>query len=338
MLANASKTWVANRPCSPALDRTDGTMEIIRHILSHARFPHPVVSIGNFDGVHVGHQEILRRVVQEAHARQGTPLVFTFHPHPLTVLRPDSPLPLILSLREKISACFATGVHGVIIQRFTKAFSLLTAEEFVQRHLVEAIGVEKIIIGHNVSFGHNRTGRAETLIQLGDKYGFAVDVVGPVRVDDQEVSSTAVRAALSIGDMQAVTRLLGRPYAVSGRVEKGFQRGRTIGFPTANLRPRADLLLPNGVYAVRVEVENAQVPGVANVGVNPTFGRNKRTIEAHLFDFSADLYGRRLRVSFVEHLRGEQKFPSIQELIQQIQQDAQQARTLLCSQKTAGNK
>jgi riboflavin kinase/FMN adenylyltransferase len=304
-------------------------MEIIRHILSHARFPHPVVSIGNFDGVHVGHQEILQRVVHEAHIRQGTPLVFTFHPHPLTVLRPERPLPLILSLREKVLACLATGVHKVIVQRFTKAFSLLTAEAFVQQYLVEAIGVEKIIIGHNVSFGHNRTGRAETLLQLGDKYGFIVEVVGPVTVDGQEVSSTAVRAVLSAGDMQAVTRLLGRSYAVSGRVEKGFQRGRTIGFPTANLRPRADLLLPNGVYAVIVEVGTIRVPGVANVGFNPTFGGNKRTIEAHLFDFSADLYGQRLRVSFIEHLRGEQKFPSVQELIHQIHQDAQQARTLL---------
>lgn len=306
-------------------------MEIIRHILSHTRFSHPVMSIGNFDGVHVGHQEILRRVVREASVRQGTPLVFTFHPHPLTVLRPERPLPLILSLREKISACFTTGVQGVIVQRFTNAFSLLTAETFVQRYLMEAIGVRKVIIGHNVSFGHNRTGRAETLVQLGEKYGFAVEVVGPVKVAGQEVSSTAVRAALSIGDMATVTRFLGRPYAVSGRVEKGFQRGRTIGFPTANLRPRADLLLPNGVYAVKVEVGGTQVSGVANVGLNPTFGGNTRTIETHLFDFSADLYGQRLRVSFIAHLRNEQKFPSVQELIQQIHQDAQRARILLGS-------
>ncbi len=304
-------------------------MEIIRHILSHARFPHPVVSIGNFDGVHVGHQEILRRVVQDAQARQGTSLVFTFHPHPLTVLRPEKPLPLILSLREKLLACAATGVRGVIVQHFTTTFSLLTAEAFVRHHLVEAIGVEKVIVGHNVSFGHNRTGQAETLLRLGDQYGFAVEIVGPVMAGSQEVSSTAVRAMLSTGDMPTVTRLLGRPYAVSGRVEKGFQRGRTIGFPTANLRPRADLLLPNGVYAVRVGVGETDVPGVANVGMNPTFGGNTRTIEAHLFDFSADLYGQRVRVSFVEHLRGERKFSSIQELIQQIQQDAQQARTIL---------
>jgi riboflavin kinase/FMN adenylyltransferase len=311
-------------------------MEIIRHILSHPRFSHPVVSIGNFDGVHIGHQEILKRVVHEAHARQGAALVYTFHPHPLTVLRPDRPLALILSLREKISACAAAGVHGIIVQRFTRTFSHLTAEEFVRGYLVEAIGVEKIIVGHNVSFGYNRTGRAETLIELGRTYGFEVEVLGPVLLEGQEVSSTAVRAVLSAGDLRAVTRLLGRPYAVSGRVVKGFQRGRSIGFPTANLRPQADLLLPNGVYAVIVEVGDLRVLGVANVGFNPTFGENKRSIEAHLFDFSADLYGQRLRVSFIEYLRGEQKFPSVQELIQQIQQDAQRARMLLTAQGHGG--
>lgn len=304
-------------------------MEIIRHILSHTRFPHPVVSLGNFDGVHLGHQVILNEVIREARARQGTALVLTFHPHPLTVLRPDRPLPLILSLREKLSSLMALGIQGVLLQRFTLPFSRLTAEEFVRHYLVEAIGVEKVIIGPNVSFGYNRTGQAETLKHFGQEYGFAVEIVGPVMKEGREVSSTAVRAVLSVGDMHEVTRLLGRHYAVSGRVEKGFQRGKTIGFPTANLRPRADLLLPNGVYAVTVDVGKKSVPGVANVGMNPTFGGNRRTIEAHLFDFSADLYGQRLRVSFIEHLRGERKFPSVQELIRQIQEDANRARTIL---------
>ncbi|TMA61039.1 MAG: riboflavin biosynthesis protein RibF [Deltaproteobacteria bacterium] len=285
-------------------------MEIIRHITHHALFPHPLVSLGNFDGVHLGHQAILRRLVQEAQARQGTALVLTFHPHPVAVLRPNYPPSLILSLREKLAEFAALGVQGVILQHFTPAFSRLTPEEFVQRYLIEAMRVEKVIIGHNVSFGHNRAGRAETLVHLG-------------------VSSTAVRTLLSAGEMREGARLLGRLYTVSGRVEKGFQRGRGIGFPTANLRPRADLLLPNGVYAVVVDVGEQQVAGVANVGVNPTFGGNKRTIEAHLFDFSADLYGRRLRVGFVERLRGERKFPSVQELIRQIQEDANRARVLL---------
>jgi riboflavin kinase/FMN adenylyltransferase len=304
-------------------------MEIIRHIIPHAPFPHAVVALGNFDGIHLGHQAILTRLVQEAQARQGTALILTFHPHPLSVLRPDHPSSLILSLREKLRVLAALGVQGVVLQHFTVPFSQLTPEEFVQRYLVETIGVEKIVVGHNVSFGRNRAGRAETLERLGHVHGFAVEIIGPVLVDGREVSSTAVRTLLSTGKMREVTRLLGRPYTVSGRVEKGFQRGRSLGFPTANLRPRADVLLPNGVYAVVVTVGEQEILGVANVGVNPTFGGNKRTIEAHLFDFSADLYGQRLRVGFVEHLRGERKFPSVQELVRQIQEDASRARALL---------
>lgn len=304
-------------------------MEIIRHILNHPPFPHPVVSLGNFDGVHLGHQAILEQLVQEARARQGTALVLTFHPHTLAVLRPDRPLSLILSLREKLSLFASLGVQGVILQRFSLPFSRLTPEEFVRRYLSEALGAEKIIVGHNVSFGYNGAGRAETLERLGHVHGFEVEVVGPVMVNGREVSSTAVRALLSAGEMREVTRLLGRTYTVSGRVEKGFQRGRGLGFPTANLRPRADVPLPNGVYAVVVEVGEERVPGVANVGINPTFAGNTRTLEAHLFDFSADLYGRRLRVGFVERLRGERKFPSVQELVLQIQEDASRARALL---------
>ena len=305
-------------------------MEVIRHIESYRRFPRPIVSLGNFDGVHLGHQAILTKAVSEARALQGTALVLTFHPHPLSVLRPNSPLPLILSLREKLLLFRRLEIHGVILQRFSQTFSQLTAEEFVRRYLVDIIGIEKVIVGHNVSFGHRRSGNAEMLVQLGEKFGFAVDVIGPVVIDGREVSSTAVRTLLGTGNMHEVTRLLGRPYGVSGRVEKGFQRGRTIGFPTANLRPRTDLLLPNGVYAITVDLdEKISVPGVANVGMNPTFGNNRRTIEAHLFDFSADLYGQRLRVNFLEHIREERKFPSVPELVRQIQEDADRARALL---------
>lgn len=307
-------------------------MEVIRHITSHRRFPHPIVSLGNFDGVHLGHRAILTKAVTEANARQGTALALTFHPHPLTVLRPNSPLPLILSLREKLLQFRALEIHGVILQRFSQTFAQLTAEEFVRHYLVDLIGVKKVIVGHNVSFGHRRLGSAETLVQLGKQCGFAVEVIGPVMVEGHEVSSSAVRTLLGAGNVREVTKLLGRPYGVSGRVEKGFQRGRTIGFPTANLRPRTDLLLPNGVYAVTVDLDGkTSVSGVANVGMNPTFGNNRRTIEAHLFDFSADLYGKRLRVNFIEHIRAERKFPSVPELVRQIQEDANRARVVLAN-------
>jgi riboflavin kinase / FMN adenylyltransferase len=307
-------------------------MEIIRHINRHAAFSHPVVSLGNFDGVHRGHQAILARVVDEARKRGGSALVFTFHPHPLAILRPTNPPALIFTLREKLSALASLGIDAVCIQRFTADFSYLTAEEFVRSYFVEAIRAEKIIVGPNVSFGYQRAGRVDTLERLGRQYGIAVECVGPVQVDGREASSTEVRALLSQGDMREVQQLLGRAYAVSGRVEKGFQRGRGLGFPTANLRPRADLLLPNGVYAVTVEVGAEEVAGVANVGMNPTFGGDRKTIEAHLFDFSADLYGRCLRIRFVERLREERKFPSVEELVRQIKEDARRARALLLSQ------
>jgi len=304
-------------------------MEIIRHISRCLRSPHPVVSIGNFDGVHIGHQAILRNLVQEAQDRQGTAIVLTFHPHPLSVLRPERPLPLICSLREKLLLFSSLGVQKVLLQRFTPNFARLSPEEFVRNYLVQAIGVEKVIVGHNVSFGRNRAGNADTLLQLARIFEFAVEIVKPIKTDGQEVSSTAVRTLLSTGEMPTVTRFLGRRYTMSGRVVKGFQRGRKIGFPTANLPPRADLLLPNGVYAVMVDVERQEIPGVANIGLNPTFGVNKRTLEVHLFNFSGDLYGKRLSVGFVERLRGEQKFPSVEELVKQIQRDVERARAVL---------
>ena len=304
-------------------------MKIIRTILSRPASRHSLIGLGNFDGVHIGHRTILKKLVDEAAAQQGTALVMTFHPHPLTVLRPDRPVSLILSLREKLQRITAMGVDGIILQRFELGFARLTPEEFIQRYLVEAIGVEKVIVGHNVSFGRDRAGNAERLVALGEQSGFEVEVVGPVTLGNRAVSSTAVRSLLKAGNMRETTQLLGQPYALSGRVVKGFQRGREIGFPTANLRPRAPVLLPNGVYAVCVDVGDDQYPGVANVGVNPTFGENQRTIETHLFDFSADLYGKRIRVAFVERLREERKFPSVQDLVSQIREDAHRARTLL---------
>lgn len=306
-------------------------MEIIRHIGHFVPLPHPVVSIGNFDGVHIGHQAILQRLIQEARSRHGTALVLTFHPHPLIVLRPAQPLPLIGNLREKLSSFSALGVDKVFLQRFTSSFAQLSPEEFVRLYLKETIGAKKVIVGHNVSFGRNRAGVAATLRQLGETHGFDVEIVGPITTNGQEVSSTAVRALLQAGEMRSVSRFLGRRYSLSGRVVKGFQRGRGIGFPTANLRPRSAFLLPNGVYAVMVTVDGKEIPGVANIGMNPTFNVNRRTLEAHLFDFSGNLYGRRVTVGFVERLRGEQKFPSVEELVKQIQEDAKQARSLLLS-------
>ncbi len=310
-------------------------MKIIRHLDSPGvSFRHPVVSLGNFDGVHLGHQAILTRLVEEARVRGGEALVVTFFPHPLVVLQPDKAPPLIFSLRERLLLFAGLGIDGVILQHFTSSFSQLSAQEFVQRYLVDCIGAEKVIVGHSVGFGRGRSGHARTLQELAPRHNFTVEVVGPVRVGGVEVSSTTVRSMLVAGKVEEIFPLLGRYYAIEGRVEPGHQRGKGLGVPTANVRPPMDLLMPDGVYAVFAEVKASaqqmeRLKGVANLGTNPTFGGTKRTLEVHLFDFAADLYGRRMRVTFVERLRGEMKFPSPEALVQQIKQDVARAHEAL---------
>jgi riboflavin kinase/FMN adenylyltransferase len=306
-------------------------MQVIRHLeASRVRFEAPVATLGNFDGVHIGHQEILSRVVHQAADRRANGVVITFFPHPASVLAPDRAPALLMPLRERLGRMREAGVATVVLQRFTRAFAALGAAEFVERYLVQRLGVAKVIIGHSVNFGRGRGGDAAMLEEAGHRFGFEVEVVGPVTVDGIAVSSSEVRKCLSEGDVTLGTRLLGRAYAVEGRVIAGDRRGRGFGFPTANLRPRCPILVPDGVYVVRARWDAEQRGGVANVGRKPTFGQGHlRTLEAHLFGFAGDLYGRRLRVSFVERLRGEMRFASPQALVEQIRKDAERAREVL---------
>ena len=306
-------------------------MQVIRHLeASRARFESPIATLGNFDGVHVGHQEILARVVRQAAERRGDGVVLTFFPHPTSVLAPERAPASLTPLCERLDRMRDAGVSTVVLQHFTRAFAALEASDFVERYLVRSLGVVKVIIGHSVNFGRGRGGNAATLEDAGRRFGFEVEVVGPVTVDGIAVSSTEVRKCLSVGDVVLGARLLGRTYAVVGRVIVGDRRGRGLGFPTANLRPRSPILVPDGVYAVLAEWGAERRGGVANVGRKPTFGQGHlRTLEAHLFDFDGDLYGERLRVSFVERLRGETRFPSPQALVEQIRKDAERAREVL---------
>ncbi|MGH7897446.1 MAG: bifunctional riboflavin kinase/FAD synthetase [Candidatus Binatia bacterium] len=307
-------------------------MRIIRH-LERAPAPHgaSIVTLGNFDGVHVGHQESLSRVVRQARERNGRSVVVTFFPHPSAVLAPARAPAALGSLGQRLERIRESGVDTVLLQRFTREFAKLTALEFIERFLVDGLGAVKVIIGHSVSFGRNRRGSAATLEQAGTRFGFAVEVVGPVKVDGVDVSSTRVRQAVSEGEVDLAARLLGRPYAVEGRVVVGDRRGRGLGFPTANLRPRIPILAPDGVYAVRVKLPDGNLAnGVANVGRKPTFGPgHERTLEAHLFEFDGDLYGRRLDVSLLGRLRGEMRFPSVEALVAQIEKDVASARRVL---------
>jgi len=293
------------------------------------RFDTPVLTLGNFDGVHRGHQEILRRLVETAHAVGGQALVLTFQPHPTSVLAPQRAPRLITDWRSRMERIAAFNVDAIIVQHFTPAFAAITAEDFVRRLLVEGLGVREVVVGHRVSFGHNRTGHATTLRDLGKRYGFGVEVVGPVEVAGHLVSSSAIRHAIAAGEIDRAQLLLGCPPSAAGRVIHGYHRGKSLGFPTANLRVTKLVLPPDGVYAVKVRAHGQQWPGVANLGFNPTFEQHERSLEAHLFDFEGDLYSQRVEIAFVQRLRGEQKFASPQALAKQIARDVEAARHVL---------
>jgi riboflavin kinase/FMN adenylyltransferase len=308
-------------------------VDVIRHISSHPRrFVAPVLTLGNFDGVHRGHQVILARLVAEARRLAGEAVAMTFHPHPVAVLRPERAPAALTALRDKLLLVAASGVDVCVLQRFTRPFAALSAQEFVERFVVGRLRAVKLIVGHSVSFGHERRGNAGTLADLGQRLGFAVEVVGPVRVETHEVSSSIIRRAIAAGDMRLAAALLGRPHRLTGRVVAGKRRGAALGFPTANVRVPDGMHPPEGVYAVRMEIDGRERPAVANLGRNPTFGENARTLEVHVFDFQGDLYGRRLRVSFVERLRGEIAFSSVEALVAQIRRDAEHARALFAAE------
>ncbi len=306
-------------------------MRIIRHLeRCGLSLRTPVVTLGNFDGVHVGHREIIHRVVTQAKQRGGESVVITFFPHPTAVLIPQKASSAIASLRERLDVFRELEVENVVLQHFTSSFSHLTPEDFVERYLVARLRAVKVIVGHSVSFGYARQGNAQTLADAGARLGFDVEVVGPITVEGVLVSSTTVRRCVAAAELRLVTKLLGRPYSIAGRVVSGDHRGKSLGYPTANLKPRVPLLAPDGVYAVQVDCGGRLLAGVANIGRNPTFGEDRpRGVEAHLFDFTGDLYGRWIRVLLIERLRGEDKFSSQQALVDQIRRDVARAREIL---------
>jgi riboflavin kinase/FMN adenylyltransferase len=306
-------------------------MRVIRHL---ERQPRPlaraVLTLGNFDGVHLGHQAILRAAVERARALGGQAVVLTFEPHPLAVLFPDKAPPIVQPLHDRLAALRDLGIQTTVLQRFTHEFAALDPEAFVSAFLLRHLELVHVVVGYNVNFGRDRTGSGETLRVLGARYGFGVDVVGPVVAGEEQVSSTTLRAVLQEGDMLGARRLLGRPYALRGRVVVGERRGRTLGFPTANLHVKPGLLLPpDGVYAVVVADDSRRHAGVLNVGVRPTFGASRRTIEVHLLDFGGDLYRHWLVVELIERLRGEAAFAGPEALRAAIAADVARARSVL---------
>ncbi|MGE5385295.1 MAG: bifunctional riboflavin kinase/FAD synthetase [Betaproteobacteria bacterium] len=301
-------------------------MRVLRGFSTPVSTP-SVLTIGNFDGVHLGHAALLEQLMQSAVRLNLSPAVLTFEPHPREFFAPQSAPARLAILREKLELLGAAGVETTMICHFNAAFAALSADEFIEQVLVRGLKVRHLIIGDDFRFGQGRRGDFASLVEAGRRFGFTVEAMGTVMVDGERVSSSAVRDALAKGDMQRAARLLGRPYIIDGRVVHGDKLGRKLGFNTANIHIRHNPVPMTGVFAVEVDgLGDRPLPGVANLGVRPTVGGTRPLLEVHLFDFNRFIYGAHLTVRFMHKLRPEQKFPDFDALKAQIARDALAAR------------
>lgn len=295
----------------------------------------PVVTIGNFDGVHKGHLVLFDKVKERAKAIGGQSVVMTFDPHPIKILRPGNGPPLITLTEQKKRLIEAAHIDALLCLPFSEKFAAITAEDFVMDILVKAIGVREIVVGYDYRFGHKQKGNIDLLKAMGATYDFKVHKVGPIQIDDLLVSSTSVRRFVQEGDLLKTKILLGRNYQISGTVVKGKNRGgKLLGFPTANLEVFDELIPAGGVYAVTVFVDDRTYEGVTNIGYNPTFGENPLSVETHLLDYNDDLLGKEIRINFIQRLRKEKVFKNVQALSQQISEDIKKARECFDQIKT----
>ncbi|TMC06833.1 MAG: bifunctional riboflavin kinase/FAD synthetase [Chloroflexi bacterium] len=287
------------------------------------------IAIGVFDGVHIGHRALMRQTAARAKQQGGRAIAATFDPLPIQALAPGAPPSALSDVDERTRLLQEAGANDIVIFHFTKEFAALTADEFVRR-LTSAGEVRQILVGEDFQFGHDRGGDVRTLAAAGSRFGFEVVVATPVKLDGEVVSSTRIRNALLVGDVESAARLLGRPYSVRGTVVRGDQRGRALGFPTMNLAvPRERLLPRDGIYALWATVSGQRVPAAASLGVRPTFGGGDRVLEAYLLDWSGDAYGDRIEAAFVKRLRDELRFASAAELSTQIAHDVEETRKAL---------
>ena len=283
-----------------------------------------ILTLGTFDGVHIGHKKILERVIQKTENENYESLVLTFFPHPRMVLQEHSDIKLLNTIDEKIVLLEKIGIENLVIHPFDESFSRLTAEEFVKTILVNRFHIQKIIIGHDHRFGRNRTANIDDLIAFGKEYDFEVEQISVQEINDISVSSTKIRTALLNGNMNLANKYLGYDYFLTGLVVQGKQLGRTLGFPTANLKIEEDykLIPENGVYIVKSIINQKNVFGMMNIGFNPTVNGQNQSIEIHYFDFDADLYNQKISVSILNRIRSEQKFESLSLLKEKLQKDA----------------
>lgn len=293
------------------------------------RWHQSVLALGNFDGLHRGHMTIVERVVRTAAERVVTPLVLTFDPHPTRVVRPDKAPALLMTMAQKMEALEQAGVHGVAVMRFTPEIASWAPDTFVRLVLVEWLRIAEVWVGANFLFGHDRSGNFSMLRMLGARYGFRAEKIDPVRYKELVVSSSRVRRLIAEGRVDEAATLLGRHYFMDGTVVHGLQRGRLLGFPTANLESENELTPPDSVYATLATLDGIVYPSVTNIGVRPTFHQPSATVvETHLLDIERDLYGARMRVSFVQRIRDERTFDGVDALKAQIAADCNRARAL----------
>jgi riboflavin kinase/FMN adenylyltransferase len=296
-------------------------------------YKNAVLTIGNFDGVHIGHQALFHEVIERADGIGGTAIAMTFEPHPMRVLKQNGHPPLITLYEQKKELIAATGIDALICIPFTMEFASLSAEAFVRDVLLNRIGMKSIVVGEDYTFGRNREGDITRLRAFARQYGFDViigDWIRTVNGGQPRISSTRVRELVMAGEVEGAQKLLGRYYQIRGTVTTGRDRGgKLLGFPTANIKLHDELCPLAGVYAVTVEWRRQRYPGVANIGYSPTFDDHQFTVEVHILDFDKDIYGEEIRVNFVDRIRDEQKFSGIAELSEQIRRDIETARDVL---------
>ncbi|MZH04098.1 MAG: bifunctional riboflavin kinase/FAD synthetase [Nitrospinae bacterium] len=292
-------------------------------------FPYPVVTLGNFDGVHAGHQILFRKAAEIAREKEGTSIAFTFEPHPLKIIAPEKVPPLLTHFHKKMELIEACNIDSVICADFTRKFADQRPRDFSKDILKEKIGAREIVVGFDYAFGRGREGTIPYLKKMGEEFGFVVNVVDPIQLDGLTVSSSHVRELIEAGNMESAQKFLGRHYSIVGPVVSGYKTGQAIGFPTANIDTSKVQIPGTGVYAVRMIYQKKSYDAVANIGFNPTFQRDRLSVEVHIFDFNQAIYGKEIEVEFISRIRSEIEFESKDDLVVQINKDIERAKTIL---------
>jgi riboflavin kinase/FMN adenylyltransferase len=301
-------------------------MKIYESLDIHEKFINPVLTIGNYDGIHIGHQKIIERVVRTAQEMSGTAMLMTFNPHPLSVLKPDTFTRLITPLHLKKKLIKASGIEVMFLVPFDAQFQGLTPEMFVRDILVDKLAVKAVFVGYDFKFGKGGTGTVGMLKKFASRYGFHFEIMEAITMNNEKIGSNAIRKLIMNGNVEKAARFLGRPHMIEGTVVKGENRGKWMGFPTINLDTFFELVPKNGVYMTEVELKGRRKPAVTNIGFNPTFGGKKFLMETHILDFSGNLYGKEVVIYFHKRIRDEMKFSGIDELKERIAKDVALAR------------